>query len=160
MEKVTFLLESATLRRIYPTLKRMAEEGLVVYEVEPQEGKPDRKVYSVTDKGEAEFLAWLREPVEQDTHTLQALFSRFFFYGILDRETLLGHLHDALTVRQEALRALRDTEIDPPLGPCREIVDEDRVMAIWDLMLDYGRAEAKMQCQWLQDVIEKIEIEF
>ena len=34
MEGVTFLLESASLRRIYPTLKQMAEEELVTYQVE------------------------------------------------------------------------------------------------------------------------------
>jgi PadR family transcriptional regulator AphA len=132
----------------------------VVYEVEPQEGKPDRKIYSVTDKGEAKFMAWLREPAEQDTHTLQPLFSKFFFYGILDRETLLPQLRDALVARQETLRTLQIKEIAPPLGPCREIVDEERVTATWNLMLDYGRAEVKTQIRWLQDVIEKIENEF
>ncbi len=64
LEEATFLLEAASLRRIYPTLKRLADEGLVVYEVEPQEGRPARKVYCVTEEGVTEFLQWLRAPAD------------------------------------------------------------------------------------------------
>jgi PadR family transcriptional regulator AphA len=159
MAQATFLLESATLRRIYPTLKRMTEDGLVVYQVEPQEGRPDRKVYSVTDKGEAEFLVWLREPSAQDDDTWQRLFSRFFFYGMLDGETLLARLRDVLAARREKLQVLQSTDIAPPLGPCREIVDDERVTEVWNLMLDYGRMQVQTQIEWLQDVIERVEDE-
>jgi PadR family transcriptional regulator AphA len=126
IEEATFLLESVTLRRIYPTLKRMAEDALVEYEVEPQEGKPDRKIYSVTDKGESAFLAWLREPPDQDGYTLHSLFSKVFFYGMLDKETLTARLRDVLATRQHKLDALKALEIAPPLGPYREIVDGGR----------------------------------
>ena len=86
MERATFLLESASLRRIYPTLKKMTEQELVTFHVEPQDGKPDRKIYTVTDASEAEFLAWLREPPEQDDFRMEHLFAKFFFYGILDKD--------------------------------------------------------------------------
>jgi hypothetical protein len=87
-------------------------------------------------------------------------FSKVFFYGILDRETLLVRMRDAVITRQEKLHALQTIRLAPPLGPCREIVDGERVTAAWNLMLDYGRAEVKTQIQWLQDAIEKIENEF
>ena len=40
IERFSPLVEPISLRRIYPMLKRMADEGLVTCEVEPQEGKP------------------------------------------------------------------------------------------------------------------------
>jgi DNA-binding PadR family transcriptional regulator len=40
---------------IYPALSSLAEQGLVSCEEIPQEGKPDRKVYEITDRG-GEFL--------------------------------------------------------------------------------------------------------
>ncbi|MBN1581641.1 MAG: PadR family transcriptional regulator [Anaerolineae bacterium] len=157
MEQTTFLLESASLRRIYPTLKQMSEQELVTFEIQPQEGKPDRKVYSVTDKGEAEFLAWLREPPEQDNFSMERLFGKFFFYGILDNETIIAHLQSALERRKKIRKKMDAFRFDPPAGPCRPIVDSDRVMMTWDAMLDYGRADLETQIQWLKDTIKHIE---
>ena len=156
IEQATFLLESATLRRIYPTLKQMAEDGLVKYQVEPQEGKPDRKVYSVTDHGEAEFLAWLRQPPDGDPHSLYLSFSRVFFYGMLDKNTLSVRLQDLLATRRQRLQALQEAEIAPPLGPCRDIVDEERVTQVWNLMLEYGRRDIATQIEWLEETIQDI----
>ncbi len=160
IEHAPFVLESTTLRRIYPTLKRLTEEGLVVFEVEPQESKPDRKVYSVTNKGEAEFLVWLREPLEQDRLDLPHFFSRFFFYGLLDKKTLLARLHDAVDARREILQELESFTFKPPLGPYGEFVDSDRVTAVWITMHGYGQALIKTQIDWFQDVIHKVENEF
>ena len=40
---------------IYPALATLARNGMVEFEEVPQEGKPDRKVYSITDKGRDEL---------------------------------------------------------------------------------------------------------
>jgi PadR family transcriptional regulator AphA len=156
MEHATFLLESASLRRIYPTLKRMSEQELVTFQVQPQDGKPDRKVYSVSDKGEAEFLAWLHEPPEQNDFTMERLLSKFFFYGMLDDETIVAHLQSALERRQKMRNKMDGFHFKPPTGPCRPIVDSDRVMMAWDMMLDYGRADLDTQIVWLENTIERI----
>ncbi|HEY3782714.1 MAG TPA: PadR family transcriptional regulator [Fimbriimonadaceae bacterium] len=37
--------------QIYPVLHKLEESGLVQAEWQPQEGKPPRKVYSLTEKG-------------------------------------------------------------------------------------------------------------
>ena len=45
---------------IYPALVRLTEEGLVSFREEHQSGRPDRKVYSITDTGRQAFLKALR----------------------------------------------------------------------------------------------------
>ncbi len=157
MERARFLLESASLRRIYPTLKHLSEEGLVEYRVEPQEGKPDRKVYSVTDKGEAAFGEWLRVSPDESTHSPDRFLSRAFFWGMLDKETLLSQLEDMLGAWQQRLAWLQARDADPPRGPCRPFVDPQRVTDIWNQMLVYGRAETETQVSWLQETIRHIE---
>ena len=47
---------------IYPALSSLADDGLVDCEQVPQEGKPDRKVYSITDKGREHLLVALDNP--------------------------------------------------------------------------------------------------
>ena len=47
---------------IYPALASLAECGCVDCEEIPQDGKPDRKVYRITDKGWDQLLAELDDP--------------------------------------------------------------------------------------------------
>lgn len=47
---------------IYPALASLAECGCVSCEEIPQDGKPDRKVYQITDKGWEQLLAELDNP--------------------------------------------------------------------------------------------------
>ena len=44
---------------IYPALATLARNGLVEFEEIPQDGKPDRKVYSITEKGREELMRGL-----------------------------------------------------------------------------------------------------
>ncbi|HVK23380.1 MAG TPA: PadR family transcriptional regulator [Actinokineospora sp.] len=52
----------ATHQQIYRVLKRMDEAGWVHVEHVPQDGKPDKKVYTVTPDGAAEIERWVGEP--------------------------------------------------------------------------------------------------
>ena len=47
---------------IYPALNALARDGLVECERIPQEGKPDRKVYRITEAGTAHLLRALENP--------------------------------------------------------------------------------------------------
>lgn len=51
---------------IYPTLSRLESEGMVTVRSEQKAGKPDRKVYSITDNGRLEFIRALAEPPAAD----------------------------------------------------------------------------------------------
>lgn len=44
--------QKASLGAIYPALTRAAKEGLVTVTEEAQDGRPDKKVYSLTEQGE------------------------------------------------------------------------------------------------------------
>jgi len=156
VEQLTFLLESATLRRIYPTLKHLAEDGLVEYEVEPQDGKPDRKVYSITDQGEAVFLLWLREPAEEDPSSINPLFAKLFFYGMLDLEIVRKRLQDSLAFRREQRQELLALQVRGPREAYRDIVDPARVGKMWQFMVDYVRLKTDTQIEWLESVLEQL----
>ena len=52
----------ATHQQIYRVLKRMEEAGWVAVDVVAQSGRPDKKVYTVSDGGHAELVRWLAEP--------------------------------------------------------------------------------------------------
>jgi PadR family transcriptional regulator AphA len=51
---------------IYPALSRMVEDGLALVAEQAQDKRPDKKVYSITDKGRDLFAESLREPPADD----------------------------------------------------------------------------------------------
>ncbi|GAB0103904.1 PadR family transcriptional regulator [Nocardia sp. JMUB6875] len=55
---------NATHQQIYRVLKRMDEQGWVVAETVPQDGRPDKKVYTVSEAGLDELIRWIGEPIE------------------------------------------------------------------------------------------------
>ena len=48
--------------QVYTTLERLQRDGLVANEVVSQTERPDKKVYSVTDRGRGELAEWLTQP--------------------------------------------------------------------------------------------------
>lgn len=77
----------ASHQHVYRELKRMEEEGLVRFEVAPQEGKPDRKVYSITGSGRDLLRAWMAEPLSQ-RRVNDELMVRVVAAGVLGAEGL------------------------------------------------------------------------
>ena len=52
----------ASHQQIYRTLKRMSADAWVSCKTVAQEGRPDKKVYSITEEGRIELRRWLSEP--------------------------------------------------------------------------------------------------
>ncbi|HHG3623153.1 TPA: PadR family transcriptional regulator [Vibrio parahaemolyticus] len=57
----------ASHQQVYRELNKMAEKELVTCVLEPQEGKPDRKVYSITDAGRSALGEWFDQPTAHPT---------------------------------------------------------------------------------------------
>ena len=56
----------ASFGSIYPALARLEDDGLVTSRTEPQDGKPARKVYSITEAGRDAFTTELSQPLGED----------------------------------------------------------------------------------------------
>ncbi|MBC8444488.1 MAG: hypothetical protein H8D77_00005, partial [Chloroflexi bacterium] len=95
-------------------------------------------------------------PPEETPLSLSGPFSGVFFEGMRDKGTPGGRLQALLATRRQRPQPLQDAAVDPPRGPCRDIVDEERVTAVWNLMLDYGRQDIATQIEWLEETIQDI----
>ncbi len=54
---------AATHQQIYRTLRSMEDDGWVRVTPVVQQGRPDKKVYTVSDAGRAELARWIAEPL-------------------------------------------------------------------------------------------------
>lgn len=55
---------SASHQQVYRDLGKLSDEGLVRFTLEPQDGKPDRKVYELTETGEEVLRDWIESPIQ------------------------------------------------------------------------------------------------
>ncbi|MCB0201590.1 MAG: PadR family transcriptional regulator, partial [Anaerolineae bacterium] len=83
-------------------LARLEEEGYIASAMEPQDGRPPRKMLSLTAEGEAAFQRWMVEPVRRPRQFRQELLAKLFFANNNGPETL-GAL---LAAQRDASRAL------------------------------------------------------
>ncbi|MFD8740221.1 PadR family transcriptional regulator [Streptomyces sp. NPDC059618] len=58
---------TATHQQIYRVLKRMESEGVLSVREVPQQGRPDKKEYSVAAPGRTALSRWLHEPIEPES---------------------------------------------------------------------------------------------
>lgn len=63
--------------QIYPILNRLAAEGFAERRRETQRGKPDRHVYSLTEKGRQELARWLAVPARHEPFRSELLLKLF-----------------------------------------------------------------------------------
>ncbi|HEY2445706.1 MAG TPA: PadR family transcriptional regulator [Rhizomicrobium sp.] len=68
----------ASFGSIYPALARLTAEGLVSVREEPQEKRPDRKVYSISPAGRETLVNALLGPLKEDRHRSPFAFAMLF----------------------------------------------------------------------------------
>jgi len=93
---------SAGYGSIYPALAELADAGLVTCHSVPQEGRPERKVYRITEAGRRQFDEALRTTRPQ--HKLRSEFLAMIYFAELMQPERLDEVLD------ERLRELRESE--------------------------------------------------
>jgi DNA-binding PadR family transcriptional regulator len=104
---------------IYPALAELADAGLVSCRSIHQDGKPERKVYRITEAGRREFLQALGTTTPQ--HKLRSEFlAMIYFAELMDPERLDSLLDDRLRQLREAAAQIsalqRERGADMPSG--------------------------------------------
>jgi DNA-binding PadR family transcriptional regulator len=104
---------------IYPALASLAEQGLVECEEIPQEGKPDRKVYRISDAGRERLLEALQDTTP--CHKIRSEFLAMMCFAHLmrpeDVEAVIDHRLEEIDSYKELFAELEsDCMDDWPAG--------------------------------------------
>jgi DNA-binding PadR family transcriptional regulator len=100
---------AASHQQIYRTLKSMEDDGWVHVTPVVQQGRPDKKVYTVSDTGRAELARWISEPLSGRGSTVAD--NRTRDLAVKVRGAAHGDV-DALRTQIAALRAERAELLD------------------------------------------------
>ena len=88
---------------IYPSLAKLCEQGKVTMRKEIQDGRPDKKVYSLTDKGNKSLHRAMKKTPAADQLRSEAMVM-FFLQEYLDPD----HLRDVLDQQLNFYRSLSE----------------------------------------------------
>jgi DNA-binding PadR family transcriptional regulator len=117
----------ASFGSIYPALARLEDDKLVTSRTEQQDGKPAKKIYSITEAGREEFALQLAQPLGDDMFRSPfLLFARFAH--ILPRELVEARCNDFLQERVDKLKHLEEAKAKRSCN------------AADDWVINYGRA--------------------
>jgi PadR family transcriptional regulator, regulatory protein AphA len=147
-------LWTADQAQIYRTLERLSSQGLVRSRLVPQRGKPDRRVYSITERGRRALTAWLREP-EPPSHVRDPFLLHLFLAPDLGDDEIAALLTRARDEYQTRLDHLR--------GPARRELDawaratgRTRDAELRGMTLTAGTVAARGAIDWVDDCIERV----
>ena len=136
--------------QIYPNLKKLAAEGFVTSKTERQKGKPDRRIYSVTKKGQERLAKWLAvEP--QPEIARNELLLKMFFGAQVPAEILIGFV-DRMAEREGAvLKELTRLEHE-------EIAQSQHYPGApyWKMAARFGQLELKAHLRWAEETLEEL----
>lgn len=126
--------------QIYPKLRELRSRGLIDEERVVQDGKPNKRVYSIGPAGRAELTNWLAGPIRR-TDMKHHMMMRLFLGNQLPTDTMRTLLEDyrvEMLERAEALRNARakfSKSLSGPYGNSVffELLSLDHLIALADL---------------------------
>lgn len=143
----------AQTSQVYRELNSMEKEGLLTSNIEHQEGKPNKKVYSITPAGKQALEQWLAEDNLSDTMAIRFgfLVKLFFAAGRSHSENLQTLKHFQAEC-QKVLNTLSEYEFSD-----NSRTDTDTDVLYWDMTADFGLHYYQMCIQWADKCIKKLE---
>ncbi|MBO6561905.1 MAG: PadR family transcriptional regulator [Nisaea sp.] len=130
--------QKASLGAIYPALTKAAEEGLVTVTAEAQDGRPDKKIYSLTPDGAAALHRACQTEPGDDQFRSDLLF--LIFFSALQSPDKIARLVDERIAQYEASVANLKSKAETCSGeePGRDFV-RGLGCAIYQAAADYMR---------------------
>ena len=143
---------TADQAQIYRTLERLQAAKLVSAARKRQSGKPDRKVYSLTDLGRDTLSSWLGTLVPLSSPRDAFLLQLYFAAESADAD-LVAHLRARRALHQARLDDLRANA----LAAAQDSGVSARQASLRDAAFSGAIATERASIDWLDDCIEGLE---
>ncbi|MBP5973765.1 PadR family transcriptional regulator [Brasilonema sp. CT11] len=100
---------SASHQQIYRELSKLEAQGWIASETIPQQGRPDKKLYHVTEQGKHQLLDWIAQPCEP-TPIKDDLLVKIFSGYVAQKQTILEELERHRQAHEEKLSTYKVLE--------------------------------------------------
>ncbi|WP_303266742.1 PadR family transcriptional regulator [Streptococcus vestibularis] len=135
-----------TYGMIYPTLKKLEQDGLVSKRVIMQTGKPNKNIYSITASGEKELQKYLESNVIEESFKSDFLMRLFFGVNLTDEE-LIRLLKDEIKNKEKKIVQLTNN---------LKTWKDEGITKTQELTIRYGLAQYGATKAVLEEELKKI----
>jgi PadR family transcriptional regulator AphA len=136
--------------QIYPTLRALERKGLVSKTVEVDEGRPLRKVYSITQEGREELWKWLLEPADIEIFKLDILL-KLYFGASIGVEHSIKKIEEFINRNETTLERYAAFE-----KSLKSSVHQSKDHKFFLLTLEYGQYITMAQLHWARHALETL----
>jgi DNA-binding PadR family transcriptional regulator len=133
--------------QVYTDLRRLARAGLATEEMVEQEQRPNKRIYSITDKGREALVRWLNEGPFEPDHVRSPFTVRLFFGHLVDRSSVIAQIEELRRNAERTLAELRATEAD--------IKDNPKLFFPY-LTLKSGLVQCEAQIRWADEALDDL----
>jgi PadR family transcriptional regulator AphA len=148
----------AKTSQVYRELDAMEGGGWLTSQRIKQTEKPNKRVYTITDRGKEELAHWLslrESDIADAMHVKSAFLMRIFFAGETSMEQSLQMLRayrEKCLERKEALKTAYAASSEYGV-----IVDDDKKSKFWHISILYGEAFYDAGFDWADKAITILE---
>ncbi|WP_419874228.1 PadR family transcriptional regulator [Candidatus Pristimantibacillus sp. PTI5] len=160
MESSTGFFYNSSQGSIQPALKKLIQNGHVLV-TEERRGAIIKKIFSITEKGEKEFLSWASDPIALEKPRDPALVKMFFFNYVDDHrklELVEAYLREIETV-EATLKMIQQMNREK-IGNNRELLNNPKWKSRLDT-LEFGAEYYAFLKDWygryLKNIKEELE---
>lgn len=140
--------------QLYPTLKDLVHKGFATMLIESNEGKPHKKVYSITEQGKTHLKNWLEDPIKFRPNVRHELLLKVFFGSETSPENCLNQLEIYKSLCETDLIELTNIKAQIELN-CAQIP----ASKYWLFTVAYGLNHVNSEINWCDETIEALKKE-
>lgn len=145
---------SAQTSQIYRELQGLEKREWVSKTVVPQQGKPDKNIFTITEEGKKELLRWLADG-SSGLSPKTPILMKVFFMGERSREENIAYFKKLRTECEQFLQRLEP--VPQYIEAYSNQIDEKEKSIYWQMTVEYGRRNMQMYIDWAQSCIERLE---
>lgn len=108
-QKIFYHFYDGSLGMIYPTLRKLEEEGKIEKKQVIQSDRPNKNVFTINDSGKEEFHKYLNSPVEKERRVSDFLM-RMYFGEYIDKEKIEKMIKEEIENKKAMLHQLENNK--------------------------------------------------
>ena len=145
LRSLRWLVGEPSFGSLYPALSALANDGLVMMELETRQNKPSRKIYTITEAGRQTLQEWINQPAGANA-PLKAFLMRLLLADNLSQAGLIAQLY-----QRRAQIAVHRAALEESAR-----IADDGASKGQRLALEYGLALATAELAWLDSTLDRL----
>lgn len=134
----------AQTSQIYRELQTIEKNGWASCHVEEQTGKPDKKIFHITEDGQKELIDWISNGQFKSENNSMLL--KVFFMGEVNEEISIDFFQTLSKACDNSIEAL--VQVPDIIDSYKGLVANDKKTLYWKMTAEYGRLISEATKEW------------